>query len=290
MYYLLLVILYPISWLPFFLLYRISDLGYFIIYHILGYRKEVVWDNLKHAYPAKTDAELERIRRKFYLNFCDQWIETIKLLSISPEALNRRFRADWSIAQRVLAAKSPAYLLIGHCFNWEWATSAMAQNIPGGKFVALYLPLTSPAFDRLMLKLRSRTGAVMVSMKNLKGGLQKAAGLNHVLGLAADQNPAVTEVADWISFMHRPAPFFRGPDQMPRRAKAPVMMGGVRKVKRGYYEATLEVLTMDASQLGQGEVLRAYVKFLEDALEAQPEIFLWSHRRWKHKPPVGHSA
>jgi KDO2-lipid IV(A) lauroyltransferase len=86
--------------------------------------------------------------------------------------------------------------------------------------------------------------------------------------------------------MHRDAPFFRGPEQMPRRAKAAVVLIGIRKLRRGYYQATLEKLTGDASQLAPGAVLKGYVQFLERQLEAQPENWLWSHRRWKHKRPA----
>jgi len=284
MYYLLLALFYPISLLPLWLLYGLSDFAYLIIYKGMAYRKEVVHSNLRHAFPEKSPEEIETIMQRFFRSFCDQWIETVKLLTMSQASLKTRMQGNWDILHAVAASGKNAYLLTGHTFNWEWANAAVAIHAPQ-TYACVYLPPSSAAFDQLMLRLRTRFGAVMISMKGLMRGFKRLQGEQHILGLAADQNPAVVEVADWISFMHRDAPFFRGPEQMPRRAKAAVVLIGIRKERRGYYSATLERLTDDASHMEKGAILKGYVDFLERQLEAQPENWLWSHRRWKHVRP-----
>ncbi len=281
MYHLLLAILYPVSLLPLRILYGISDAGYFVIYHLLGYRKEIVRSNLVHAFPAKSAGEIEVIMKRFYRSFCDQWIETVKLLSMSSGNLNKRMKGNWEVLQKLAAEGRNSYLLTGHTFNWEWANAAVAINTPQA-YACVYLPASSKAFDRLMLRIRTRLGALMISMKGLLSGFKQLAGKQYILGLAADQNPAVTEVAEWLPFMNREAPFFRGPEQMPRRAKAAVVLIGIRKEGRGYYKATLERLCDDASVMEAGSILRGYVGFIERQMELQPENWLWSHRRWKH--------
>lgn len=281
MYYLLNAVFYAVSLLPMWLLYGISDAGFFVIYHLMGYRKGVVRDNLTHAFPAKSAAEIEGIMRRFYRSFCDQWIETAKLLTMSKRSLNKRMKGNWEVLQELGKEGKNTYLLTGHTFNWEWANAAVAINVPQ-TYACVYLPLSSSAFDKLMLKIRTRLGPVMISMKGLLSGFKKLAGKQYILGLAADQNPAVVEVADWIPFMHREAPFFRGPEQMPRRAKAAVVLIGIRKERRGHYIATLEKLCDDASQMEAGAILKGYVHFIERQMGRQPENWLWSHRRWKH--------
>jgi KDO2-lipid IV(A) lauroyltransferase len=119
-------------------------------------------------------------------------------------------------------------------------------------------------------------------MKGLLSGLKHLSGKKYTMGLITDQNPAVVEGSDWISFMHREAPFVRGPEQMTRRAKAAVVLIAIRKERRGHYIATLEKLCDDASQMEPGAILRGYVAFLERQMVLQPENWLWSHRRWKH--------
>lgn len=282
MYYLILVLLYPLSLLPLPILYGLSDLVFVLLYHVTGYRKAVVYDNLKHAFPSKTDDELKDIMRKFYRNFCDQWIETLKLLSISKSELNRRFAGNWEVFQQLGAEGKNTYAILGHTFNWEWANVACQYNTPQ-QYACVYLPLSSSAFDRLMLKIRSRSGAWMVSMKALKSGLSRLKDTQHILALAADQNPSEPEVAEWISFMNREAPFFRGPEQMARRAKAAVVFAGITKLKRGYYRINLFRYCDDASQTSAGDILNAYVRFVEQQIEAQPENWMWTHKRWKHQ-------
>src|SRR5688500_15144156 len=97
MYYLLLAILYPLSLLPMRVLYFLSDVFYVVVYHIAGYRRALVMDNLHHAFPAKTERELVAISKKFYHNFCDQWTETLKLLSIPHSQLNKRVKGNWEV-------------------------------------------------------------------------------------------------------------------------------------------------------------------------------------------------
>jgi len=288
MYYLLLCIFYPISLLPLRVLYGLSDLGFVVIYHLMGYRKEIIRSNLSHAFPEKTEAEIATIQRKFYRAFCDQWIETIKLLSMSPKALSKRFPGNWELLENLSKSGKSIYYLSTHNFNWEWAHAATALHAPV-YYAGVYLPVSSKGFDRLMLFIRSRAGAKMISMKNLLGGMKTLRGQQHILGLLADQNPSQPDVAAWYPFMHREAPFFRGPEQMAKRAKATVVFLSIERVQRGHYRAKLETLCEDAAQLPDGAVLSAYVQFVERQLRAQPENYLWSHRRWKHQRKVSAS-
>lgn len=284
MYYLLLTILYLISLLPLKALYLLSDFAFLVLYHLVGYRKEIVWDNLRCAFPTKTDKELSIIRKHFYHSFCDQWIETVKLLSISKKQLDKRCSANWEVFEQLNNEQKNTYAMLGHTFNWEWANVACAYNAPQ-LYAGVYLPVTAVAIDKLMLRIRSRSGAVLISMKALKTGLSKLRDKTYILALIADQNPVLYGTAQWESFMHREAPFFKGGEQMARRAKAAVVFAGIKKLSRGHYQIQLHKFCDDASALSEGEVVKAYVHFLEKQLEEQPENWMWTHRRWKIKKP-----
>lgn len=282
MYYLLLAILYPLSLLPLRVLYLLSDLAFVILFHITGYRKAVVQDNLAKAFPEKNAEELARIRRAFYRSFCDQWIETLKLLSIPQKQLDRRITGNWGVFEQLNAEGKNAYALLGHTFNWEWANVICQYRAPQ-QFAGVYLPVSNAAFDRLMRRIRSRSGAQLISMKSMKRGLQAIQGKRHIIGMIADQNPSEPDVALWLPFLHREAPFFRGPEAMARRARGAVVFAGIRKTARGRYRIHLQKMWDDASEAAPGEITRAYVAFMEAQLRAQPENWLWSHRRWKHQ-------
>lgn len=281
MYYLLLILLYPLALLPMRVLYLLSDVVYVLLYHILGYRKQVTVDNLRNAFPEKCNADIQQIMKRFYRNFCDQWIETLKMLTISEKELNKRVKGNWEVFKQLDVEGRNTYALLGHTFNWEWANLACQYNSPQ-QFAGVYLPVDNKGFNRLLYRMRTRGGGWLISMKE-KRGFQRLQQVRYIVGLIADQNPSNLSVATWLPFMHREAPFFKGSDQLPRRAKAAVVFAGIKKLKRGYYEVNLQLLADDASKLAENEILQPYVAFMETQLRAQPDNWLWTHKRWKHQ-------
>ena len=281
MYYLLLFLLYPISLLPLWMLYGISGVARRILFGLFGYRRPIVRANLKSAFSQKGDAEIEQIRKDFERAFCDQWIETIKLLTISKKGLERRMKFTGEDVLALEAQGKNCAVFLGHQFNWEWA-ALRTQWATQKDFAGIYLPLSSKPVDRLMQRLRSRGGGVFISMKNLRAGLAKLAGRQYTLGLIADQNPSQPDAALWIPFMNREAPFHTGGETLARRGGAVPLFAALRCTRRGHYEVHFEKLWNEAGVPPAGELTRRYVKRLEAALEAQPHNYLWSHRRWKH--------
>jgi len=257
---------------------------YVLVYHVAGYRRAVVADNLMHAFPEKSDAERNAIKKHFYRSFCDQWVELIKLISISERQLLRRVTGNWQLIKDLYADDRDIYMMLGHTFNWEWVNVAVQYNSPH-QVAGVYMPTKNPAMDRLINYARSRGGGWLISMK-AKKGFQRLQGTRHIVGLIADQNPSNLNGALWLPFMHREAPFFKGPEQLATRAKAAVVFCGIRKVKRGHYAVDLQLLTKDASTMASGEVIRSYVTFMEQQLNDQPENWLWTHKRWKHSKEI----
>jgi len=130
--------------------------------------------------------------------------------------------------------------------------------------------------------MRTKGGGWLISMKSKKG-FQRLTGVRYIVGLIADQNPSNMNGALWLSFMNREAPFYMGPETLAKRAKAAIVFAGIKMVKRGYYEVHLQLITRDASLLPQNEIIKKYVAFMEQQIREQPENWLWTHKRWKHK-------
>lgn len=281
-YYLLLALLYPVSWLPLPMLYGLSSITRLVMFGLFGYRKKIVADNLAYAFPEKTPEERARIQRSFERNFCDQWVETLKALSISKAALQQRVTGNWEVFEQLDREGKNSYALLGHFFNWEWASIACQWAVPQ-QFSGVYLPLNSIAFDRLMQRIRTRGGAWLISMKAVREGMERLQGVRYMLGLIADQNPSQPDKALWVPFMNREAPFFLGPEGMAQRAGGAVVFAAVRRAGRGRYKAVFERKWDNARDAAPGEITQAYVSFLEAELRADPANWLWSHRRWKHR-------
>ncbi len=272
-------LLYAVSLLPFWVLYGFAHLLYFILYRVIGYRKAVVRENLALSFPKKTDQERLIIERKFYRNLCDSIMETIKMFSISKKELNRRYKTNWEVVDAIKDKNVVVY--VSHQFNWEWGT-LLANAMVEKQFVGPYLPLTSPVFEKIITKIRSRFGAVVIPVNQLAKQLPIYQAKNTLWGFVADQTPADTKRCAWEDFFHRKTAFAKGAELLARRYNLPVLMGEMIKIRRGYYQTKLKLTFENPRETKDGEITASYVRFLEDSIKRQPENWVWSHRRWKH--------
>lgn len=289
MYYIVYGSLYLISLLPLRVLYVISDFVYFILYYIAGYRKKVVFSNLKQAFPGKSENDRKRIAKKFYLNFTDNFIEFIKLLSASSASINKHFKGDYSIPRQVFDSGKRSQAVLAHNFNWEWGCLAVALNIKQ-LFVVVYMPISSKIVDKIFMKVRSKTGGVMLPATNMRNAIIPYRNSIYMLALVADQNPGDPANAFWVDFLGKPAPFVKGPESGARRGNTPVIFCKIIKEKRGYYRIFFEMLEENPASLKPGELTKKYVDHLEKFISEYPEMWLWSHRRWKWDWKEGYSS
>ncbi|HEX9513532.1 MAG TPA: lipid A biosynthesis acyltransferase [Puia sp.] len=281
MYYLFYGFLYLVSLLPMRVLYFISDAIYGLIYYVLGYRKEVVMSNLAIAFPDKTEAERSKIARKFYHNFIDSFMEVIKLVSAGDAFLQKRFTADVSELNELYTTGKSCQIHLGHTFNWEWGQLVLSQLTPY-KIMVVYMPITSAVMEKLFYKLRTRSGNVFLPATNMREAIGPYLQTQYALGLVADQNPGNLQTAYWLNFFGKPTAFVGGPEKGARATGMPVVFACIEKPRRGYYHATMKLAAADTSQLAEGELTRNYVRYLEGVIRRNPDMWLWSHRRWKH--------
>ena len=239
-------------------------------------------NNLSIAFPEKTVPERRAIAKKFYRNFVDNFIETIKLLSAGKKFITRHFVLDNDPIEQLYQTGRKCQLHLGHNFNWEIANAAM-PFYTRYSFLAVYMPIGSKVMDRLFFHLRSRTGSIMLPATDMRNAMEPYRETQYLLALAADQAPGSVSNAYWLNFFGRPTPFVRGPEKGARAGNIPVIFTQLYKTKRGYYHAHLEVGAENPAELPEGELTRRYIRFLEKAIRDRPDMWLWSHRRWKHE-------
>lgn len=282
MYYLIYGLLYLMSLLPMWILYGVSDILAALVYHVIGYRRKVVLNNITIAFPEKSLKERKKIAKQFYRNFVDNFIETIKLLSASKEWILKRFQLDSEPFEPFLDSGRKCQLHLGHNFNWEMANASMPFYTKH-KFLVVYMPIKNKAMERLFMHLRTRTGSVMLPATSMRTAIVPYRHTNYVLALVADQAPGSVTNAYWLNFFGRPTPFVRGPENGARIGNIPVVFAQIYKTRRGYYRVYQEVGADNPGELPVGELTRRYIRFLEKAIREHPEMWLWSHRRWKHE-------
>jgi len=274
-------IFYLISLLPWRVMYLISDVIAFILNHVIGYRKKVVIANLQIAFPEKSEKERAIIVKQFYRQFTDNFIEVIKLLSISKKELNRRFVCDYSVINDLYSSGKNVQLLLGHFFNWEFANLAYANNLLY-PFVVVYKPIESKIFGKLFSQMRKRFGTHLVAADTFRKDFSHLSKNRFCLVLVGDQNPADPENAYWTPFFGRMTPFVKGPEKGAKLYNAAVVMCNFYSVKRGYYKSEIKLLTTEPRSMPDGVITQNMVSYVEECLRRHNGNYLWSHKRWKH--------
>ncbi len=282
MYYIVYGFLWLISLLPMRVLYVLADGIYGLVFYIFSYRKKVVLDNLAIAFPEKSPAERLAIAKKFYRNFIDSFIETIKLLSVSDRFVEKRFSANWEVVNRFYDTGRSVQLHLGHNFNWEWGNLAGRKHLKF-PFLAVYAPISNPVFDRIFRKLRARSGTILLRANHMKEDFFPYRHTQYLLGLVADQNPGHLKKALWLNFFGRRTPFAPGPAKNAIYNDTVVIFAFIHRPRRGYYEAVFTLQEEHASQTTEQALTKKFVLYLEEVIRRYPDMWLWSHRRWKNE-------
>jgi KDO2-lipid IV(A) lauroyltransferase len=278
------VFFHVFSRLPLRLLYIFSDVLYLLLRYVVRYRWAVVLQNLQNAFPGLSPAERRRVANAFYRNLTDVFVETLKALSLSEGELRRRVRVvNPELYEPYLRAGQTVLMMTAHQGNWEW--QSLGVRVLGPAVDAVYQPLSSAFFDRLMRQIRGRFGITPLPMQGLLRDMAKRRGQPRLIGLVADQ-AAPPETAYWTRFLNQETDFFVGTDKLARQFGCPVLVAEMRRVRRGYYELEFHSLAEPPyDTLPPLALIEAYVRKLEVSIQHHPADWLWSHRRWKHTPP-----
>lgn len=282
-------ILSGISYLSFPILYRISDVLYILIRYVTGYRKKVVFLNLRSAFPEKTEKEIRSIVNRFYRHLSDMIVEVLKMHSISIENFSKRISFRGMDVLNHWQERGESIIIFGmHYNNWEW--SAFAQHFSKHQLLMIYDPVRdNPVFEKYILDMRGRFGGLSIPIhKSARTAIEfNRKKIPIVLWLAADQRPP-TITKFWTTFMNQEACFYSGPERIAIKSNQPVFFHHTKKIRRGHYEVTFHPFIERPGELSENEVLLAYVRKMEEFINETPEYYLWSHRRWKQKRPEGY--
>ncbi len=280
-FYLVYPFVFLVSRLPFSVLYRISD----ILYHILvlsGYRKKVVLDNLRNSFPEKSESEIQSICSAYYRYLCDLILEVLKTLNMSADESKEHcvfHSTDW--LNQLYQEQKSFIIVMGHYGNWEWAGPSFTLNT-NYQLVVIYRPLSNAYFERMMCSMRTRFGTkitpVNLTLRDMVANRKQVTATAFI----ADQT-ATPQNAYWTTFLQQDTPVFTGPEKLAVKFNYPVVYMNIKRIRRGYYEVHPELLFSDPKDTNEHEISERFMSRLEKEIMLDPVIWLWSHRRWKHK-------
>jgi lauroyl/myristoyl acyltransferase len=288
MQFLVFIIAYPFLWiisiLPFSVFYLLSDFVYYIVYYIIGYRKKTVKANLILAFPDLTPKERLSIEKKSYKHMCDMFLEMIKTMSISESEMSKRFAiTNIELVREYESRGKSIALLASHYASWEWLLTI--NNKVKHKGIGIYKKVSNEYFDKLVRDIRSKYNAELVEVHKSKTLMAEnyKNGILCMYGLASDQSPMLKHTKYWQSFMGVEVPVHIGAETVARKYDMNILFVKVKKIKRGFYEATFVPISDDVQHSKPFEITNTYIKEVEKQIYEAPEFYFWTHNRWKHR-------
>jgi len=282
------LLVYPLLWvisiLPFRLLYLFSDFVYVLIYYVVGYRKKTVRENLRLALPHLSDKERLAIERKSFRHMCDMFLEMIKTMTISEQEMIRRFNfTNLEVYQDLEKKNKSISLMCAHYASYEWVISM--NNRVNYEGYAIYKRIANKYFDKLVRDIRSKFKAHLITTKETIPMIRENAknGKLSLYGFASDQSPKISSVFHWQKFMGIEVPVHTGAEMLSKKYGMNVLFLRVKKVKRGYYQASFENVYENVANIPDYEITDAFLKMVEQQIHEAPEFYLWTHKRWKHR-------
>lgn len=271
--------------LPLRVLYLISDLLYPLVYHVVGYRKKVVRRNLVNSFPEKSEEEIRSIEKKFYRHFCDFMVESLKQAHISKEEImmrtelkNPEFLDKWKENGRSII------MMTGHYANWEWFAT-LNYRIAPLRLAGIYRQLKNEEMERFFLNIRKSYGAIPIEKEKTLRELIKLRKekVQIMVAFVSDQTPSVQNIHYWSNFLNQDTAMFSGAERIAKMVDYDVVYMDVERVARGKYVAELKLITENPKDTAEFEITEKYTRMMEETIVREPQYWLWTHKRWKHK-------
>lgn len=267
--------------IPWQLLYGFSNIIAFLFYRVIGYRYEVMKENLALAFPDKSEGEREAIIAKNYKNLADITVEALRGFFMSKWQVKKRYKmVNPELLNKYFDKGQSVIGVAGHFNNWEWGALSAGLQIKH-KPIALYKPLANPFIDRFMKWTRAKKGTVMASNAKTSEIFENTQNATCIYILVADQSPVDLEKAYWLTFLNQETACLHGPEKYARKYNYPVVYIDIQRKRRGCYEVYLSELVVNPQEQPEGKITEAYMRRMEQSIKQTPHAWLWTHRRWK---------
>lgn len=290
LYYMLFGFLWTLTLLPLKVLHLLSDFLYFVAYYLISYRRDITETNLRNSFPEKSDEEIKQISKKTYRNLTDQVIESFYLLHMSKKGILKRFEyKNPELLDSYFDSGRSIILLCGHFGTWEMMVSL--PLVIKHKVLAVYQPQNFKDFDRIYHYVSRRFGLKPVPMKEIYREITESKSRNELTltFLLGDQSPPPGRIKYWTTFLNQDTAAITGYDRIAQKMDQAVLYMDIHWKKRGYYEIHFQEITDQPRKEEEFAITEDYFKALENTIKRRPELWLWTHRRWKRKrdEPLG---
>lgn len=255
-------------------------------------RRRLALDNLALAFPGLSSAARHDLAHRSWQHLGMTLVELARLLGRPLEATLGELTLDGvEHLQRVMDEHARALVLTAHLGNWEYLTAA--HHLAGYPLSVVVRRLDPPALDRLAAAMRRKTGVKLIDKRGALRPVLEALHRGGLVGILLDQNAARREGV-FVPFFGRIASTSRSLALLAVRTGAPVVPIFIRREGPGRHRVSIEPPLARPTANGPTqaivELTARCTQTIEAAIRRTPEQWLWSHDRWRTRPPAGAPA
>jgi KDO2-lipid IV(A) lauroyltransferase len=275
-----------IGYMPRWFRYGIFKPFVYAVIRIVRYRHKIVYQNIRGAFPEKSEKEIKHIVNGSYSTLAEVIVDTICLAGAK-----RRGDLDhvtWVNRDEHMARTEGRdwIAMASHYGCWEYFPLWSLEDSEG-QFLGVYHTLKSDVFEHFYRRVRDYAPNYhQVPMKDTLRKYMQTRGDNHstVLGLISDQAPILRADTEWFDFLNRKTTFIEGSERIAMRFKIPIYFVHIERVRAGHMAIRFDEIYDGVEEVEPMEITRRYARALESMIREHPELWLWSHNRWKHSP------
>lgn len=254
--------------------------------------RDIAKDNLRRSFPEWSEDRVDQTARGVWIHFGGVMFDLVRILARGPGVVDALVAIEGA-EHATRAHRSPhgVVLITGHFGNWETHGIIHAKHF--GSIGVVARPLDNPTLDRAMTALRESAGNEVIEKEHAMIRCMRR--LKAALGVAfvVDQNVQEKE-GIFVNFFGRPA------CTTPFAAKLALKTGALVLPCRAVMTPDLRYRVIydppiDPRDFGTGDeavvaLTQAMMNTTEAWIRANPDQWLWMHRRWHTKPPASTEA
>jgi KDO2-lipid IV(A) lauroyltransferase len=249
-----------------------------------GHRRLAI-DNLRAAFPLRTEAECRAICRNMFSHFGRLLVVLLKFSTMGPGDMLGCVEFDGE--DRVLHAHTQGrgvLLFTGHFGYWE--INALVHALAIKPMAVLARPLDNPLLHNLLESVRTRTGNSVFYRRGAIRRVLRALESNQAVAFLIDQHMQPADSV-YVDFFNRPAATTSALAALALRTGAPVVPVFALPLPGGRFRMVYEH-PVDPPRNDDEDAIRQFTQRCTDVLEMYvrryPELWLWMHRRWRDVP------
>ena len=242
-------------------------------------------DNLRAAFPVRTDAECRAIARGMFAHFGRLLAVLLKFSTMRPDQMLAcvEFEGEERVVHAHLQNRG-VLLYTGHFGFWE--INALVHALTIKPMAVLARPLDNPLLHDLLESVRTSTGNSVFYRRGAIRRVLRALEANQAVAFLIDQHMQPAD-AVYVDFFNRPAATTSALAAIALRTGAPVVPVFALPLPGGrfrmVYEHAVEPPRADHEH-GITEFTQRCTDVLEMYVRRYPELWLWMHRRWRDDP------